>query len=100
MEIVDPSGGQALEYEKEEIDRISRESAAEFGSALRIAMAMLEQSTGALKHLLILTAGPVYFYGTTGEPGVEWDSTIAVSLLSSYVQSGNSAAAANVAGFA
>ncbi|MBD3314204.1 MAG: hypothetical protein GF344_00325 [Chitinivibrionales bacterium] len=57
----------------------------EFENALRAAIALFDQESEAIRHLLMLTAGPRLISQWVAEQPVDLDSTIAVSMLSTHV---------------
>jgi hypothetical protein len=64
----------------------------EFREALQAAAALFERESAALKHLLILTAGPKLVSSYVADQTVNWDQDINVSLFTSYFRSSKAAA--------
>jgi hypothetical protein len=62
---------------------------AEFEEALATAQKLFEQHRSALKHLLVLTAGPVLVKKYVSQQAYNWDSAIAVGLLVDYMRNKN-----------
>jgi hypothetical protein len=54
--------------------------------ALRAAIAMFEENSDAIRHLLILTAGPRLVHQWVDQQPIELDSTVAVNMLSTYLE--------------
>jgi hypothetical protein len=65
----------------------------EFRHALIAAAAQFDEKSGALKHLLIICAGPKLVSGYVADQNVDWDGEINVSLLHSYFRSSGHSAA-------
>lgn len=57
----------------------------ELEDALRAAIAVFEENSDAIRHLLILTAGPRLVQQWVDQRSIELDSTVAVSMLSTYL---------------
>jgi len=65
----------------------------EFRAALAAAMELFDHSSGAMRHLLVLCAGPRLVNAVAADPDVARDSTVDISLFTSYLRSGGSSAA-------
>ena len=57
----------------------------EFNAAVQEALNLFEKNVVSLKHLLILTAGPMVVSNYASAQAVAWDSTIDVSMFSSHL---------------
>lgn len=84
-EVVKPSytSGDVIYRPEKEIDL--QQMKQEFETALKAAMNLFEESKIKLKHLLLLTAGPVRYYDGYTNDSIAFDESIDVDLLSSYV---------------
>lgn len=80
--VVDPPYGSSSSQYSIDVQK-SRE---EFEAALAAAVSMFDQTSAAMRHLLILTSGPRLSYQYNSIPEVTWDSTINVSHLSSVIK--------------
>ncbi len=77
--VTPPSGGSSSQRS---ID--TQKAFEEFEAALASAVEMFENQTSAMKHLLILTAGPRMYSNFASSPSISWDSTISVSRFTSF----------------
>ena|GEM_PF-1775493 len=59
---------------------------AEFHDAIQAAMALFSRNSTAVRHLLILTAGPQLVYPSTCRLDSSWDTAVDVNLLTAHLQ--------------
>jgi hypothetical protein len=87
-EVVEPQYGTS--EKKPDITYDVQAAFRQFQEALEAVQALFEDDTPALRRLLVLTAGPRLVASGSGNTIQSWDSSIAVSLFSSYVNSSGS----------
>ena len=83
MNYDDPAPGPMPSYSEEEVNAVIEKSFSEFESALQTAMSLFNDDEKTLKHLLVLTAGPVWINKLAENQAYGFNSAIMVSSLSS-----------------
>jgi hypothetical protein len=81
--VVDPP--MSTTYKQLNVSFDAAQELQEFNAAVQAALNLFEKDVVPLKHLLILTAGPMVISNYSSAQNTPWDSTIDVAMLSTYL---------------